>query len=129
MALIYEKGTLSFKSEIQSGTSKAGNTWQRQTIVIDVPGYQGTFRKVALNASNREMDDVNMFPVGSWVKVGFQVSAREWNGKWYNDVNLFTIEPGEASNEPQEARPAPQAKPIQATPEDLDPETHGDLPF
>lgn len=156
MALIYEKGALSFKSEIKTGTSaKTGNTWQMQTIVLDIPEYQGQYRKLALKVSGREMEDVQAFKVGDIVEVGYKVTSREYNGNWYNDVSLYNIRAaGEQGAAPQ-ARPAApqqwqgQAAPVaapqaagrrspraQAAPvansygaDELDPSKHDDLPW
>jgi 4-aminobutyrate aminotransferase-like enzyme len=38
MAFVKERGTIAVMSEVQSGTSQSGNTWSRQTIVVDVVG-------------------------------------------------------------------------------------------
>ena len=39
MAIIKEKGTIAVKCDVQTGVSAAGNNWARQTIVVDVEGY------------------------------------------------------------------------------------------
>ena len=46
MAIIKEKGTLAVKCDVQTGVSAAGNNWARQTIVVDIEGYNGTYRKL-----------------------------------------------------------------------------------
>ena len=92
MAIIKEKGTIAFMGEIQSGTSQSGNGWARKTIVIDVAGYNGTYRKIALQAGTQQVQDLQEMQVGDLVEVSYQVTAREWNGKWYNNVDLFKID-------------------------------------
>lgn len=91
MALTREIGTIVHKSEIASGISKNDYSWQRQTIVVEVPDYQGTFRKVALNANKERIEDIKSMPVGTKVEVTYKVSAREWEGKWINSVDLIRI--------------------------------------
>ena len=91
MALNYTKGTISHMSEVTSGTSKNGYDWARQTILIDIPGYQGSITKLSLQASNAMVDELNNYNVGDKVEVGWSIYAREWNGKWYNNVDLVNI--------------------------------------
>ena len=107
MAIIKEKGTITFMSEVQSGVAQSGNPWYRQTIVVDVAGYNGSFRKVALQASGNVVGDLEGANVGDKVEISYQVTAREWNGKWYNNVDLFKVE----FLEPQMQQPVAPAYP------------------
>lgn len=97
MAIIKEKGTIAVLGEVQSGTSQSGNPWYRQTIVVDVAGYNGSYRKVALQASGNIVGDLEAAQIGDKVEVSYQVTAREYNGRWYNNVDLYKVEFTEAS--------------------------------
>ena len=124
MALNYTKGTISHKSEIKSGTSKNGYDWARQTILIDIPGYQGSITKLSLQASNEMVDELNNYNVGDKVEVGWSIYAREWNGKWYNNVDLVNIKSlGVQADAPA---PAPAVEPYPAN--CFEPQSD-DLPF
>ena len=79
-------------SEVQSGMSQNGNPWYRQTIVVDVAGFNGSYRKVALQASGNLVQDLEGAMIGDKVEISYQVTAREWNGKWYNNVDLYKVE-------------------------------------
>lgn len=92
MAIIKEIGTISVLGEVQSGTSQQGNPWCRQTIVVDVAGYNGSYRKVALQATGDVVRDLAGAVLGEKIEVSYQVTAREWNGKWYNNVDLYKVE-------------------------------------
>lgn len=131
MALTYEKGALSLKGEIKSGTSmKTGNVWQNQTIVLDIPEYGGQYRKLALKVSGRELEDVQALKVGDIVEVGYKVTSREYNGNWYNDVSLYNIRPAGAQDTAQQARPRQQRQEDNVFNSDtMNPATHEDLPF
>ena len=107
MAIVKERGTISFMSDVQSGMSQNGNPWYRQTIVVDVAGYNGSFRKVALQASGNVVGDLEGANVGDKVEISYQVTAREWNGKWYNNVDLYKVE----FLEPQMQQPVAPAYP------------------
>lgn len=94
MATIKETGILSWASEVQSGVSQTGNGWARQTLVIDVEGYNGSYRKVAVQAGTQQIQSMRDFniAIGDKVEITYQVTAREYQGKWYNNVDLFKIE-------------------------------------
>lgn len=125
MALNYVKGKISLISEVESGTSANGYEWSRQTIVIEVPGYNGSFSKIALTVSNDRLNDIEDFEAGAEVEVGYAVAAREWKGRWYNSLDLITIK--------QQEVPAPAPKRGRTTPivppgAPLDPQAD-DMPF
>ena len=122
MAIIKEKGTIAYLSEVQSGVSQSGNAWARQTIVVDIEGYNGTFRKLALQASGNIVEELKGVTAGTKVEVSYQVTAREWNGKWYNNVDLFKIN----FDETPSVQPVSQPQIPTNTPTDPIP---GDLPF
>ena len=97
MAIIKEKGTITFMSEVQSGVAQSGNPWYRQTIVVDVAGYNGSYRKVALQASGNIVGDLEYAQIGDKVEISYQVTAREYNGRWYNNVDLYKVDFTEGS--------------------------------
>ena len=109
MAFVKERGTIAVMSEVQSGTSQSGNNWSRQTIVVDVVGYNGNYRKVMLQASGNVVADLETMMVGDKVEITYQVTAREWNGKWYNNVDLYKIESTEEKAQQPVAPSAPSA--------------------
>lgn len=134
MALYNSCGRISEMSEVQSGTSRNGYEWQRMTIVLEIPGFQGAVTKQAFQVSGDSVKDVLLHNIGDLVEVAWIMYAREWNGKWYNNVDLVKIryQDGEQPA-PQQAAPAqaaPQPKPQPKKQESLDPqENPDDLPF
>ena len=80
MAIVKERGTITFMSDVQSGMSQNGNPWYRQTIVVDVAGFNGSYRKVALQASGNLIQNLEGAMIGDKVDISYQVTAREWNG-------------------------------------------------
>lgn len=130
MALFYQKGTISDFSEVQSGTTQSGKEWQRMTLILDTPGFQGAVYKMVFQVSGDHVKDVLLFNRGDKVEIGFSIYAREWNGKWYNNVDLVKISyqesPQHQDADPGKivgADPAPQ----EAAPAESDPSN--DLPF
>ena len=121
MGFITEKGVLTYKSQVETGTSKSGNTWQKQTIVVSRENVNAPYDKVALSVFGDKVNDSERCRVGDKVEITYSISAKEYNGKWYNDVSLYKI----VSYAPF-ARPAQEAVPAAFS---QDNEPQGDLPF
>lgn len=125
MALNYVKGIISQFGQVESGTTQNGNSWSRQVVILDVAGFGNSFSKIALTAQNQRVDELQNYQIGDRVEVGYSVTAREWNGKWFNNVDLINIkfldEVAPAAPAPQVARPAAPvprqvARPARTTP-------------
>lgn len=143
MATIKERGIIAHKSEVVTGTSQSGNTWYRQTIVVEVAGFNGSYRKIALQAQGDNVIELQRIAIGESVEVTYQVTAREWNGKWYNNVDLFRIDSLDEQQEEEQQQvmlqmqqPMVQTQPMQqrrrtkpvVPPGDFNPQS-GDMPF
>lgn len=121
MALNYTEGTIAHLSEVTTGTSNSGREWARMSVILEIPGYQGTITKLVFQVGTDRIDDVREFNVGDKVEIGWSIYAREYNGKWYNNVDLVNIKGLEVATAPA-AKPAPASAPA-AKAEDPD------LPF
>ena len=128
MALNYSKGTISYMSEVRSGKSKNGYDWAKQSILLDIPGYHGSTTKLSLEASNEMVEELNNYKVGDKVEIGWSIYAREWEGRWYNNVDLVNIKSQEQQTEQRPARPAPALQEPLISSESLEPQKD-DLPF
>ena len=128
MALYYSKGTISYMSEITSGTSTSGRDWARMTIMIDIPGYQGSISKLSFQVGTDRISDVQEFKVGDKVEIGWSIYAREYKGRWYNNVDLVNIKSlGVQADAPSPSpAPAPAVEPYPAN--CFEPQSD-DLPF
>ena len=127
MALYYSKGTISHMSEITSGTSTSGRDWARMTIMIDIPGYQGSISKLAFQVGTDRISDVQEFKVGDKVEIGWSIYAREYKGRWYNNVDLVNIKSQGVQADAPAPTPAPRSlNNIPAA--ELEPQDE-DLPF
>ena len=123
MALNYVKGTISHKGELQQGTSQNGYDWARQVVVVESPSFNGSFTKIALNAQNQRVDDLMNYQIGDRVEIGYSVTAREYQGKWFNNVDLVTIkfmeevaQAAPAPATPRQAAPRQVSRPVRTTP-------------
>ena len=109
MALYYAKGTISHMSEITSGISTSGRDWARMTIMIDIPGYQGSISKLSFQVGTDRISDVQEFKVGDKVEIGWSIYAREYNGRWYNNVDLVNIKSQGVQADAPAPTPAPRS--------------------
>lgn len=85
---------------LQSGTSKAGNQWQKQDFILETGGQYP--RKVCICLFG---DNVAKFPlaVGQSVTASVDIESREFNARWYTDVRAWNV----VYNDQQQGAPAP----------------------
>jgi len=76
--------------DFEQGTSKAGKTWQKQSIVIDTGGEFNNL--IAVSAFGDKIDKLNRLELGMDVSVMCNIYSREYNGKYYHNIDgyLFT---------------------------------------
>lgn len=100
---------------IQTGTSKAGNPWQKQEFILEQGGQYP--RKVCISLFG---DNVAKIPqVGQDVMVSVDIDSREFNGRWYTEIKAWNIvQTGaqSAAPAPQQVATAPAAAPAQPQP-------------
>ena len=113
--MIKEIGTIFSMGEVVSGRTRNGGTWARQEIILEVQTSNNSFKRVVLRGDTDIVSELSAFNPGDEVEVTYGVSAREWQGKWYNNVDIYRIEAVE-----KETDPAPAPAPAEET---------GDLPF
>ena len=100
---------------IQTGTSKAGNPWQKQEFILEQGGQYP--RKVCISLFG---DNVAKIPqVGQDVMVSVDIDSREFNGRWYTEIKAWNITHTGAQQTapaPQQVATAPAAAPAQPQP-------------
>ena len=138
MALEIE-GTLSQKLPVQSGSSARG-PWTKQEFILEYPDGNFTAKACFLAWGQEKVQDLGKYQVGDKVKVSFNLKSREYNGRWYNDLQIWKIAPAGAqpaapAQPAAQTQPAPQAPAWAPAPaptlEDMPADTEGeeDLPF
>ncbi|MDE6006313.1 MAG: DUF3127 domain-containing protein [Muribaculaceae bacterium] len=72
---------------IQEGISKANNPWKKQEWVLETMGNYP--RKVKFTVfGERRIDELKLV-CGEAYKLSVDVESREFNGRWYTDVNVY----------------------------------------
>tara|TARA_R100001244_G_scaffold69812_2_gene56867 strand:- start:2 stop:391 length:390 start_codon:yes stop_codon:yes gene_type:complete len=86
------KGTIKVVSEVQEGTAKSsGNAWKKLTFVIETGGEYS--KDVAFTVFGEEKVDnfLKFNKVGQSVDVSFNAESREFNERYYTDLQAWKI--------------------------------------
>ena len=116
--------------EVKSGTSsKTGNPWMMQEYVIEVLGQYP--RHCAFTVFGEDRIKQLNIQNGENLTVQFDIDAREYNGKWYNDFRAYNVIRGQQI--PQPVQPAKDDLPSypnnESFPFQENGDDGGDLPF
>ena len=111
------KGKLSWKLSVDTGTSKAGKEWKKLSFLIDTGAqYNPEICFQLFGEDKNEM--LNHHNEGDQVEVSFNLSSREYNGRYFHNIDAWRIESLSAEGNMEE----PPVFDTPATEED-------DLPF
>ena len=85
--------------EAKSGTSsKTGNTWMMQEYVIEVPGQYP--RHCAFTVFGEDRIKQLNIQMGEDLTVQFDIDARDYKGRWYNDFRAYNVIRGQQIPQP-----------------------------
>jgi hypothetical protein len=83
------QGTLKQILPIESGESKSGKTWQKQTIIIET---QETYPKlIAVEVSEKALSRLQDYSIGQTITCSINIESREYNGRWFTAVRAWKI--------------------------------------
>jgi len=84
---MYEvKGKVKLIAPAETGVSKAGKQWKKQVIVIDTGAEYNP--DIAIQAfGDEKINDLNKLSVGDSVLIKCNVSSREYNGKYFHNID------------------------------------------
>ena len=115
--------------EARSGTAKSsGNPWKVQEYVIET--HEQFPHRMSFEVFGE--DKINQFNIqlGEELNVFFDISAREYQGRWFNGIRAWRVDrvqPGQApSAAPSPGVAAPVSGPVSF---DSAPDSSSDLPF
>ena len=142
------KGNVTQVLPMQEGVSqRTGTPWQRQSYVIEHESGQYP-KSIVVDVNGIDRIQKFALAVGKYVTAHLAISAREYNGRWYNTIEIWKVDGGQQQGQRQAPAqgqqapapaPAPQAPPQQpAAPQGgyngrsadpFPPQGNGDLPF
>ena len=84
----------------RGGVSKTGNEWKTQEYVIET--HEQYPKKVCFNVFGADKIAQFNIQAGDELTVSFDINAREYNGRGYNDVRAWKVERGPAAAAPMD---------------------------
>jgi len=85
------KEKLSRKLSVESGTSKAGKEWQKQSFLVDT-GAQYNPEVCFQLFGEDKIQMLNSHQEGDQVEVSFNLSSREYNGRYFHNIDAWKID-------------------------------------
>ena len=86
----------------RGGIAKTGNEWKMQEYVLET--HEQYPKKLCFNVFGADKIAQFNIQAGDELTVSFDINAREYNGRWYNDIRAWRVERG--------AAPAPADVPV-----------------
>jgi len=118
------KGKLSKILNPETGVSRTGNAWKKQDFVIETADQFP--KKVCFTLFGDKVTMLNGMEPGDDLEVSFDVESREFNSKYYHNLNAWKILKTGTATAPGSVPPAYTTDDIPPEPMDDQP---GDLPF
>lgn len=113
----------------REGISKAGSPWKTQTYVIQEEG-QAYPRKMAFDVFGEERINSMCIAKGEKLKVYIDIDAREYNGRWYNEISAWKVERTNMYQVPEAQTPRTGTEqPSYGQQPTIEPQGIDDLPF
>ncbi len=114
--------------EPRGGTSKTGNEWKMQEYVLET--HEQYPRKICFNVFGADKIAQFNIQAGEEMTVSFDINAREYNGRWYNDIRAWRVERGTAPIPATTPMDAPQVSAPKISAADFNTQNEADdLPF
>ena len=82
-------GKLIKKLDVESGISKAGKEWKRQSILVEQDGDYN--KEVVIGFFGDKMRQLRDLNEGARVDVSVNVYSREFKGKYYHSIDGYMI--------------------------------------
>jgi hypothetical protein len=95
------KGKLVKILDLETGTSKAGKEWKKQSILIDTGGDFNN--EVCISAFGDKLEQMHKLEIGMEVSVLCNVYSREYNGRYFHNIDgyFFTNQSNKSSDKIQ----------------------------
>lgn len=98
-----------------SGVSKStGNSWMSQSYVLET--HEQYPKRVCFEVFGQDKIQAMNIQPGQELTVSFDINAREYNGRWFNSVRAWKVQPAVATQPaaaPMQTQAQPAAQPQQ----------------
>jgi hypothetical protein len=79
-------GKLVKKLDKETGVSKSGKAWEKQSILVEQSGTDYN-KEVVISFFGDKIKSIRDIEIGSDVNVSINLSSREYNGKYYHNID------------------------------------------
>ena len=94
----------------QSGVSqRSGNAWMKQEYVLEIPGQWPRHVCFGVFGEDR-IKQFNIQPGEENITVQFDIDAREYQGRWFNEIRAYNVLRGTVGQQPYAGQPAYSAQ-------------------
>jgi hypothetical protein len=114
----------------QGGISKSGNEWKKQEYVLET--HEQYPKKVCFQIFGAEKIGQYAIKMGEELTVSFDIDSREYQGRWFTNINAWKVERASAEAIPAGSVPAASEQAVPQTasaPNFPPPNEKDDLPF
>ena len=84
-------GKITKMLEPQTGTSKAGKEWSKQSFVVETDEQYNNLYCFDVFGGEKVANLTKYNKVGDTVKVEFNVNTNEWEGKYFTSLSAWRI--------------------------------------
>jgi hypothetical protein len=120
------RGKIIVVQPVQTGEGRNG-MWKKQEYVVEYDPASQYPRKMMFNLWGDKIDQYNI-QQGQSLKISFDIDCREYQGRWYNDIRAWKIEPDDGAQASEMQAPPYAAQPAYA-PEIAPADESSELPF
>ena len=85
------QGKLIKKLDVESGISKAGKEWKKQSILVEQDSLVDFNTEVVIQFFGDNMKQLRDLKEGSRVDVKFNLYSREHKGRYYHNIDGYLI--------------------------------------
>ncbi len=81
-------GFLTDITPVESGTTSGGKTWNKQNIIVHNDSYHK--QPICFSIFGDQLELI-VAEIGNKVRIDFEIIGSLVNGKWYNNLKVFTV--------------------------------------
>jgi len=108
---------------LQTGTTKTGNSWEKQDFVLETTEQYP--RKIYITSFGRKNVNIESVTIGTKLTIAIEIESRECNGKWFTNIKCLNITIDEDTITPAALLPTE----FDFTPEEEESNYEANLPF
>lgn len=105
--------------EARGGTSpRTGNPWKVQSYVLEIEEQNNSQypRRMVFDVFGEDRIQTMNIQMGQVLRVSFDIDAREYQGRWFNSIRAWKVEPADAMAAAATPGVAAMAQPAQPAP-------------